>query len=154
MPLLKTIPIMKKTSLRKNQSGVGLIEVLVSMVVLALCLLGMAALQAVSLRNSQSAQSRSMATIMSASITESMRANVTAAKGGDYNIDTCSSTSSGTLADTDVAAWVQSLKTAIGQSACGGIVCRNSRCDITVQWDDSRATKGSSAQVVTTKIVL
>ena len=145
---------MRNKSPLKRQKGVGLIEVLVSMVVLSLCMLGMAALQKVSLRNNQSAQSRSMATIMSASITESMRANVTAAKGGDYNIDTCSSTSSGTLADTDVAAWVQSLKTAIGQSACGGIVCRNSRCDITVQWDDSRATKGSSAQVVTTKIVL
>ena len=84
---------MRNKSLLKRQKGVGLIEVLVSMVVLSLCMLGMAALQTVSLRNNQSAQSRSMATIMSASITESMRANVVAAKGGEYNVDTCSSAS-------------------------------------------------------------
>ncbi|WP_374244501.1 type IV pilus modification protein PilV [Zoogloea sp.] len=142
-----------KTSL-KRQQGVGLIEVLVSMVVLSLCMLGMAALQTVSLRNNQSAQSRSMATIMSASITESMRANVVAAKGGEYNVDTCANVSGTGLANTDVASWINALKGAIGRTACGGIECRNATCDITVQWDDSRATSGKSAFSVTTRIIL
>ncbi|GLT23075.1 type IV pilus modification protein PilV [Zoogloea oryzae] len=145
---------MRNKSLLKRQKGVGLIEVLVSMVVLSLCMLGMAALQTVSLRNNQSAQSRSMATIMSASITESMRANVIAAKGGEYNVDTCSSASGTSLASTDVASWLNALKGAIGRTACGGIVCRNATCDITVQWDDSRATSGKSAFSVTTRVIL
>ena len=76
---------MKKISSLKAQKGVGLIEVLVSMLILSVCLLGMAALQTVALRNGQSAQSRSMAGIMSNSITDAMRANITAARSGAYN---------------------------------------------------------------------
>ena len=42
---------MKKISPRKTQKGAGLIEVLVSMLILSTGLLGMAALQTVALRN-------------------------------------------------------------------------------------------------------
>ena len=85
---------------------------------------------------------------------EAARANVVAAKGGEYNVDTCSSASGTSLASTDVASWLNALKGAIGRTACGGIVCRNATCDITVQWDDSRATSGKSAFSVTTRVIL
>ena len=86
---------MKKISSLKAQKGVGLIEVLVSMLILSVCLLGMAALQTVALRNGQSAQSRSMAGIMSNSITDAMRANVTEARNGAYNGSTVLSSAEG-----------------------------------------------------------
>lgn len=147
---------MKRISSLKTQKGVGLIEVLVSMLILSICLLGMAALQTVALRNGQSAQSRSMAGIMSNSITDAMRANVTEARSGAYNGSTCvlSGDTGSTLADSDITAWVSALKRAIGQSACGTVLCQAGQCDITVQWDDSRATAGSSTHLVTTRVQL
>ena len=116
----------------------------------------MAALQTVALRNGQSAQSRSMAGIMSNSITDAMRANVTEARNGAYNGSTCdvSGEPGGSLADSDITAWVSSLKRAIGQSACGTVLCQAGQCDITVQWDDSRASAGSSSHLVTTRVQL
>ena len=147
---------MKKISSLKTQKGVGLIEVLVSMLILSICLLGMAALQTVALRNGQSAQSRSMAGIMSNSITDAMRANITAARSGAYNSSTCTLAEGvgSSLADADLIAWVSSLKRAIGQSACGTVLCQAGQCDITVQWDDSRASAGSSTHLVTTRVQL
>lgn len=145
---------MKHKPLNRRQKGVGLIEVLVAMVLLSLCLLGMAGLQVVALRNDQSAQSRSMATIMSYSITDSMRANIAAAKNGDYNLTACSAVSGTSLANTDVISWISAIKAAIGQTACGGINCVNGLCEITIQWDDSRATGGDQAYTLTTRIQL
>lgn len=147
---------MKNISSLKAQKGVGLIEVLVSMLILSICMLGMAALQTVALRNGQSAQSRSMAGIMSNSITDAMRANVAEARSGAYNSSTCevNDDPGGSLADADISDWVSSLKRAIGQSACGTVLCQAGQCDITVQWDDSRASAGSSAHTVTTRVQL
>ena len=149
---------MKKISPRKTQKGAGLIEVLVSMLILSTGLLGMAALQTVALRNGQSAQSRSMAGIMSNSITDAMRANITAARSGAYNSSTCTLAEGvgSSLADADLIAWVSSLKRAIGQSACGIVACQGGQCDITVQWVDSRTGSTSTAggYAVTTRVQL
>ena len=107
-------------------------------------------------RNGQSAQSRSMAGIMSNSITDAMRANVTEARNGAYNGSTCdvSGEPGGSLADSDITAWVNSLKRAIGQTACGTVLCQSGQCDITVQWNDARASAGSSTHQVTTRVQL
>lgn len=148
---------MKKISHPKKQKGAGLIEVLVSMLILSTGLLGMAALQTVALRNGQSAQSRSMAGLLSNSITDSMRANVTAARSGAYNSSSCTvSGSPATLADYDINKWLTSLKSAIGQSACGIVACQGGQCDITVQWIDSRAGSSSApgGYAVTTRVQL
>lgn len=147
---------MKKVSPLKAQKGVGLIEILVSMLILSVCMLGIAALQTVALRNGQSAQSRSMAGIMSNSITDAMRANVVEARSGAYNSSTCevNDDPAGSLADRDIETWVLSLKRAIGQSACGTVNCQAGQCDITVEWDDSRANAGLSTHLVTTRVQL
>ena len=58
------------------------------------------------------------------------------------------------LAASDVNAWARSLKSAIGQTACGGIACTAGLCDITVQWDDSRATSGVTSYSMTTRVQL
>ena len=152
MTMRKTIPLAR-------QKGVGLIEALVSMVILSLCMLGMAALQGVSLRDSQSAQSRSMAAIMSYSIADAMRANITAARNGDYTLLSCPTSGAdviyvNSLAASDLNAWSQSLKSAIGQTACGTINCNAGQCDVKIEWDDSRATAGNSTHAVTTRVQL
>ena len=60
----------------KKNIGFTLIEVLVAMLVLAVGLLGLAGLQATSLRNNQSAYNRSQATQLAYDIADRMRANI------------------------------------------------------------------------------
>ena len=158
------------------QRGVSLIEVLIAVLIMGVGLLGIAAMQATALRNSQSALERSQAVIMSYAILDAMRANRAAAIGGAYNTAmTCATPAVGsTLAQNDIRQWLISLKEsmrgtdpavlAADASACGSVACgAGNRCTIVVQWDDSRATNtraanadGSSAtnRSVTTSAVL
>lgn len=49
----------------------------------------------------------------------------------------------------DLANWIGSLKQTLGDSACAKVVCGSVECEISVQWDDTRA-KGKSDQTVET----
>ncbi|HEU0198650.1 MAG TPA: type IV pilus modification protein PilV, partial [Nevskiaceae bacterium] len=70
---------------RWAQAGVGLIEVLVAALVLAVGILGIAALQTKALASSGDAMGRSMATIATYSIIDAMSLDATNAKNGSYN---------------------------------------------------------------------
>ncbi len=122
--------------------GVGLIEVMVAILVLAVGLLGIAALQATTLRNSQGALERSQAVIQTYGILDSMRSNVVAARGGAYNIAmTCVVPAVSDLATSDLAAWIgpTGLKGQLGPSACGMITpLGGGLFRITVQWNTER----------------
>ncbi|MFC5577661.1 type IV pilus modification protein PilV [Lysobacter niabensis] len=147
------------TSLRKQQgfraprhvAGVGLIEVLIAVVILAFGLLGIAALQMTALRNSQSSLERSQATIQTYAILDAMRANREAARIGNYNLTpmTCTAPDTGTLPMNDLANWITSLKRTLGDSACAMVVCGSVECEISVRWNDSRA-QGESEQTIKT----
>ena len=71
-----------------NARGFSLIEVMVAVLVLALGMLGVAAMQAVSLKNSQSSFERSQAVTETYSILDRMRANRPAAIIQEYNLGT------------------------------------------------------------------
>lgn len=122
--------------------GVGLIEVLVAVLVLAIGLLGVAALQATALRNSQSSLERSQSVIHMYSILDAMRANADAARSGAYNMPmACTAPGGGTIVANDLRQWVLNLQAQgnLGPTACGSIQCVGAVCTIIVQWDDSRA---------------
>lgn len=129
-------------------AGVGLIEVLIAIVILAFGMLGVAALQAASLRNGQSALERSQATVETYAILDAMRANRASALIGLYNLDpmTCDAPDldPANLVANDQHNWITSLKSRLGPAACGDIVCATLACTITVQWDDSRGTTVNS----------
>lgn len=137
---------------RRGQAGVGLVEILIAVLVLGLGLLGVAAMQSLALRNSQSALERSQAVVQAYAMADAMRANSVAAKAGSYNTATplCYSPSAGSaggeadLAAADRAAWVQSLGKSLGATAstCGRVACVAELCTIEVIWDD---TRGGSA---------
>lgn len=141
------------SSLRR-QAGATLIEVLIAVLIMAIGLLGVAAIQAVALRNSQASVERTQAVIQSYSILDAMRSNVTAARSGAYNLPkACTSPSAGTRAQSDLKFWVDSLKATVGQAACGSVQCdvATAVCTVTVFWDESRATAGAeSMSIVTT----
>jgi type IV pilus assembly protein PilV len=131
--------------------GVGLIEVLVAVLVLAIGLLGVAAMQATALRNSQSSLERSQGVMHVYTILDAMRANPSAARAGGYNMGmTCAVPAAGNLVANDKRAWIDVLQQNLGPTACGQITCAGVVCTVSVRWDDSRGTSGSTTQTFST----
>lgn len=139
---------------RRNARGVSLIEVLVSVVVLSIGLLGVAAMQSIALRGGQSSFESSQAVIQTSAILEAMRANRINANAYNTAGVVCAIPGGGTLAQNDVTSWITSLKNTIGSgladaTTCGSITGCPAACVITVQWDDTRAGGGATRTVVT-----
>ncbi len=142
---------------RRLSKGTSLIEVMVSVLILSIGLLGIAAMQATALRNTQSAMERTQAVVQSYAVLDAMRANLTRARNNQYDAGwTCTAPSTGTLVNSDMAAWITSMKATVGSDACGRISCGangaadDNVCTIDVRWNDSRGTGGSSVQQMTT----
>lgn len=133
----------------QTQSGFSMIEILITLVILAFGLIGLAGIQAVGLKNSQSSLIRSQATLAGYDIIDRMRSNCSAALNGSYNLGlSASSPSSGSsIEGNDLAEW----RTAISNTLISGkggvsVDAANFLATVTIQWDDSRSTSGSSAQ--------
>ena len=142
---------------RAAKAGVGLIEVLIAVLVMAIGLLGIAALQATALRNSQSALERSHAVIQSYAILDAMRANRVNAEKGAYDIalsEDCEVADDGTLAKDDLNYWYTSLEAALGDAACGAIARAGGIVTISIRWDDSRGSGGETDQTIVTRTQL
>ena len=120
-------------ALRKRQAGVTLIEVLVSALIVAIGLVGVAGLQVVSLKNNQAALMRSQATALAYDLADRMRSNVGGATAGFYDASTaeltagCVSTSGCSiqeLSENDMAEWLAALAANLPMGE--GVVCIDS----------------------------
>ena len=134
-----------------TQCGFSMIEVLVTLVILAFGILGLAGMQTLGLKNSQSSMHRTQASLVAYDIIDRMRSNCSAALGGAYNIalTAASPTATTTMAERDLSQWRASVATALASGT--GAVAVNAAtyiATVTVQWDDSRATSGSTAQQI------
>ncbi|WP_052761373.1 type IV pilus modification protein PilV [Sedimenticola thiotaurini] len=141
---------MNTLKIKKHQQGFTLIEVMVSVIVLAIGLLGMAGLQTVTLQNGQSAYMRSQATILAYDIMDRMRINRDQAINGSYDLALNATPSSGSgVHQQDLTAWVADLAEAL-PAGDGSVDCTSvsGLCSIVVQWDDTRATEGIATQQV------
>ena len=140
----------------RRQAGFSLIEVLVSVLVVTTGLLGAAALQASALRNNQGSYERTQTTILTQGVFDAMRANLAGVNASAYNTNgwICTAPTASGLASKDIGRWLGSLQTQIHSGACGNIQCAVGACTVGVRWDDSRATGGASAQVVSMKAQL
>src|SRR5690242_5468841 len=98
-------------SRRRAQRGVGMIEVLVAVVVLAIGLLGLAGLQIRSLRDNQSASARGIAVVQTHSILDAMRADRQNATNNVFNIalDDATPTTGTTFHEKAITAWRTNL---------------------------------------------
>lgn len=143
------------TTTKCPQRGAGLIEVLISVLVLSVGLLGIASLQLRAIKNNHSSLGRSMAVIQTYSISDAMRVDRANAIAGAFNLglETAAPTGS-SFAASSLADWRQSLRTLLGASAKGSVACNNTACTIVVQWDDARATQGSETQQVRLEVQL
>ncbi|WP_410474576.1 type IV pilus modification protein PilV [Guyparkeria sp. TX1] len=147
---------------RRSQSGVGLIEILIAVLVLSIGFLGMAALQTKALSNNNSAMARTQATIATYSILDAMRTDRGSALTGDYDgtytVGSCPAAGS-SLASGQVHRWCEGSGlnppdglAALGDGASGEVDCDgNGICEITIVFDDEKASGGSDAQEVVTR---
>jgi type IV pilus assembly protein PilV len=136
--------------------GVSLIEVLVSILLVTLGVLGASAMQTVALRNNQSSYEGTQSTILMQGLLDAMRANPKGVAAGSYNTGgwQCTAPTGATLHTSDLARWGNGLRDQINPSACGQVVCTTGACTISVRWDDSRGTAGSATKTVTTLVQL
>lgn len=132
----------------RHARGFSLIEILVTLTVTAVALLGAAGLQMRALRTGQSSQARTQAILLASDLAERMEVNKVAAVAGSYaftkgtsitGVTDCSSANcnSNQLADFDLSQWNSQIPALLPQST-----------------DWSIATKGGTANPITYEIVI
>jgi len=140
------------------QRGFTLVEILVAVLVLAIGLVGLAGLQATTMRFNHSAYMRSQATNLAYDIADRMRLNRSKATDGEYDREipdqpsVCTTpTLSGTLAEQDIQEWFNALACTLPSGK--GSVSRNGNIfTITIQWDDSRDSSNLQNFIMMTEI--
>lgn len=154
--------MLMRPHLIKQHNGFTLLEVLVTAIILAIGLLGLASLQVFGLKNNHSAYMRSQATLLSYDIADRVRANPVGFRDGDYNNPSatehseCVSTagcSTADMAEHDMFEWARVLSTQLPSGS--GVICRDNSPDdgdptnpgctngntyaIKIWWDDDRS---------------
>lgn len=122
---------------RCAQTGVTLIEVLITIVVMSIGLMGFAALQTVSMKSNGTALYRSYATLAAYDIADCMRANRLAARSGSYNVNFVSAAPSSptTVAQQDLKKWLDALAANL-PSGDGDINVASGTATIQVRWSE------------------
>lgn len=131
-----------------HQRGTSLSEVLVTVVILSIGLLGLAGLQLTGLRANGQAESRTAATWHAYDFADRMRANLTGASAGNYDTVVGNETDPGCiatgctaaeLAQYDKWAWLQNIgNDPVLLSGTGRVTEDDGVFTVTVMWDESR----------------
>lgn len=140
---------------RRRETGMTLVEVLVALLVLSIGLLGIAALQTTGLRATQASGARSQAVLLSYDIIDRMRANRQDALAGNY--DTTTADDYADPADAppgmpgdDLIAWKAQLAATLpdGRGAITREVGNPAIVTVTVEWVDRDDNRAADAQVL------
>jgi type IV pilus assembly protein PilV len=137
----------------KNSRGVGLIEVLITLLILSTALLTLASLQTRSLQYNQGSYFRSQANQLGYDMLDRMRANSTnlAAYQTPVQVATKNPVAVGALATIDVSQWMNDIATNLPQGQ-GGVDCNVNRvCLITIRWNEIN-TSGNALEDTSTFI--
>ncbi|MBZ0071799.1 MAG: type IV pilus modification protein PilV [Thiohalobacteraceae bacterium] len=134
-----------------RSNGFSLIEILITVLILAIGLLGLAGLQGASLRNNQSAYVRTQATNLAYEIVDAMRANVTVARAGGYDLAYGAASSSGGIAQDDLNTWRARVTTVLANGD-SEIARAGDVFTIRVRWDDSRGAEAPQVFEMVTRL--
>ncbi len=146
-------------------SGFSLLEALITAIVLAVGLLGMAGLQGRTLGSNHSSYLRSQAVIMAYDMMDRMRANrQAAAVNGNYSrafgdsapTKDCetSACSSSDMADADEMEWVATVQTLPGGDGAYSVNAATGVATVSVRWDDMRTGNTGDYQTFTVSTML
>lgn len=128
----------------RRAGGFSLIEVLIAITILAVGLLGVAALQTTSLRVNQSANFRSQATALAATMLDAMRANRAAVLRGEYYaafVDvacTAPAALPSAPAKRDLALWRQQIACALPDGKGAVRFPGDNKVIVAIRWTDAR----------------
>jgi type IV pilus assembly protein PilV len=140
---------------RKHQTGFGLVEVLISLLIVSIGLLGIAALQVTAVRNVGSSMERSQAVIQTYSYMDILRAKRDQAVISTLDLAMSCDPEEIPESKAEQRKWVTQLHATLGPESCGQVKCLGGgKCTITVQWDDSRARGGEETQQLVTETIL
>ena len=133
----------------RTQRGFTLIEILVTVVLISVGLLGVAALQLTTLRANQESYARSQAGVLAADILDRMRSNPLAFRAGDYDVTWNGIKNTSPRAGADLTAWQTAINTTLPGSAdqAAGQIVRNGRIvTITIRWVERAEGTGEANQ--------
>jgi type IV pilus assembly protein PilV len=155
-----------------HETGFTVIEVLISLLVLSVGMMGLASLQVVGLQNTQGGAQRTQATFLAYDITDRMRSNTAAVTTGGYNyvgepgaaeinavscIGVAANCSAAQLATFDLAQWQTLLGTYLS-NGFGSIATvdngTTTGVTVTVQWADAyTVADGNEIVTFTTELL-
>lgn len=146
----------------RMQRGFSMIEVLVTLVILAFGLLGFALLQTMNLRYTQSANHRTQATNLAYDLLDQMRANrLSAAKYTDASFDegevdgaNCSRPvgADSIPVSSVISRWQCQVVEALGANAAATVAYDNGQATITLTWGDRVSLEPATSFVVETRL--
>lgn len=152
--------------IRQAEQGFSMVEILVTLLIISLALLGTAGLQAYSMRLNQGGQFRSLAVFLAADLVERMESNKTSAVAGNYELalttgvdylatagapSTACVTSAcnpSALAAFDLSQWQSAVAATLPQSSWSVLqtVAGNpSSYTVTISWVDRRSNTSNAA---------
>lgn len=135
-----------------RQRGVGLIEVLVTLLILSTSLITLTAMQNRSLQFNQMSYFRSQANILAYDILDRMRLNVSSISS--YNVALAAfgrsaAPASSNIPATDLYEWRRDIDARLPNGQ-GGIQCNAATriCDVTITWDEINNSDANSTNSV------
>lgn len=134
----------------KQQRGATLVEVLISMLIIMLGVLGAVGLKVASTRAVADSNFRSTAAIYAQDMLERMRANPTRAATGEYNFTPSTSlpSNTGTIAQQDLFQWYTRLGVDLPSGTATISVLGSVTASITMQWTE-RSAQSNTGQTMT-----
>ncbi|MGB3127989.1 MAG: type IV pilus modification protein PilV [Pseudomonas sp.] len=142
-------------ALHRQQSGMTLIEVLVSVLILAVGLLGAAVIQLNALKYTDSSRMISQASFIAYDMLDRVRAN----SGVDYswrqNERAPPSVAGASVRDLDLHDFEANIVGFAGEGAKGSVVVNGSEVTVSISWDDARGSNMPGARetfVLTSRI--
>lgn len=129
---------------KTHARGFSLLEVLIALLIFSFGLMGLAALQSFSVKNNQSSNFRSQATVLAYQIIDAMRANRSAVLTGHYYTDYAATDCQAadptgtTPAETDLAIWRNNIACALPGGMGAVHFPAVGQVDIEITWTDAR----------------
>lgn len=130
----------------RAEHGFSLIEVLLSLLIIGLGILGLSAASVTALRVRVQLSLESVATQQASAIVERMRAQPLLARSGAYNRTLSSAAptpDAASLADRELGVWLSQLQGQLPSGTASIQVLPDGRAQVTVQWMAPLATEAS-----------